>query len=338
MPITLDVAEPVDIRDHQNPVAATGDGAGRVSLGNRVVQKLVMDPAVLNLGPGKEQIRHPGIGFDIVIQQIINSLVTPGFQPPAPGAQHRFHRVRDHEKHVDLGPEPRQQPGIRDLLARQMETVKPKPVNQQMRNIAPCPQSRHQRVQLLVDDFQLLPGQHRGIFEIIPQPVIIDQVFSPVIRADNRKMRPVQPKPGCDLLLGISDRAFARGRRPLGVQHHRLALFGQTPISQPLDCFVNHRVDQPRDQRIALRVADKVHRNRRQPATIRWLNPAPTRHRPIAHPQNRLQCGGFQPCSLCQPVLQIGQGALNILVEIPCDGFRRLSAKQTGKQAGRLLR
>ena len=52
--------------------------------------------------PGKEQARHAGEGFHVVIEQIVHRLVAAELQAAVPGAfDCRLGRC-DHEKHIDL--------------------------------------------------------------------------------------------------------------------------------------------------------------------------------------------------------------------------------------------
>ncbi len=99
------------------------------------------------------------------------------------------------------------------IIARAVhhETVKPEPVNQQMRHFLAFGLLFHVAVQLMVDDRQLLPCQHGGVFVIRTKAVVIEQVFAPVIRADEGEIFPRHPQLFGQLPLFRADCAFARG-------------------------------------------------------------------------------------------------------------------------------
>ena len=114
-------------------------------------------------------MRHSCIGFDIVIKEVVDSLVTAGLDAANPRPLNGCFRRRDHEEHEDQVTEPGEQMRVDIAIFLNNKTVKAKPVDQQMGHQPFCSLRGHVAVQLLVDDFKFMAGQHRGVFVGLPE-------------------------------------------------------------------------------------------------------------------------------------------------------------------------
>jgi len=97
-------------------------------------------------------------------QEIVDRLVAADLQPPRPRAFDRHFRRRNHEEHIDEITEPREQPGRLVSFRRRDETVETEAIDQKVRHLSPGGFARHVTIELLVDDFDLVPSHRAGIF------------------------------------------------------------------------------------------------------------------------------------------------------------------------------
>src|SRR5215470_63704 len=108
-----------------------GDGAGAAAFGNAVVDEFEVDLFVLLSRPSEKQPRHACIGFDVVMQKVVDSLIAPELLASGPGAHDGRLRRRDHEKHIDHMAEAREEPAPILLACR--KTIKAKAVDKKVR-------------------------------------------------------------------------------------------------------------------------------------------------------------------------------------------------------------
>ena len=102
---------------------------------NFYIQKFKMYFLQVFLHPGKEQLRHSRVGFDIVIEKVVNGLVSPRLNPARPRTFHRFGGRRDDEEHEHRVTESAQQSAVGRLACPRLKAVEPEPVDQEMRKL-----------------------------------------------------------------------------------------------------------------------------------------------------------------------------------------------------------
>jgi hypothetical protein len=122
--------------------------------------------------------------------------------------------------------------------------------------------ARHVAVELLIDDLQFLGGERAGIFVRRAELRVVEQLFAPDVRADQREIAPLHADVASQFFLQRPQRALARSGRPFGIDDHRPLLPRQQLIALDARRAQQQRLDRPADGIAAANVARHVGRHR----------------------------------------------------------------------------
>ena len=118
-----------------------------------IIQKFKIDGLVVNPHPRKKQFRNAIECFNVVIKQIIDGLIAGCCQATLPGPFDCLRRRRNDKKQKYCRAKAAEEFTLIIAIIANFETVKAKPVQQQMRKIVTAGLSRNITIQFAVNDF-----------------------------------------------------------------------------------------------------------------------------------------------------------------------------------------
>jgi len=160
----------------------------------------------------------------------VHGFVAAELEAALPGPLDQQFGRRDHEEQVDRLAEARQQIAAR-LVRIRRKAVKTKPIDQQVRHVAAPVFARHVAVEFLVDDLQFLGGEPRLHIVSRTEHPVVEELFAPDVRTDQREITPSHPDVARQFFLQGPQRALARCRRAFGVDDDRPLLPRQQGIA-----------------------------------------------------------------------------------------------------------
>src|SRR6478672_3777906 len=111
------------------------------------------------------------------------------------------------------------------------EAVEAEAVDQQVGHVAAFVLSSHVAIELMVDDLQFIRGEGAGVLVSRAEARVIEQLFAPDVRADQRKVAPTYADIAGQPLLQRPQRALAGGGCSLGIDYHGSLLTRQQGIA-----------------------------------------------------------------------------------------------------------
>src|SRR6266550_8546954 len=251
-PVSLDIERALDVQHVQGVVPTERDRARTLPEPHAVVEKFEVHAFVGTLYPGKKKLRHSRVRYDAVRESVVDGLIAAELESAVPGALHQRRRRCDHEKEIDDLTKSGQQIAAR-LVRIGGEAIETKPIDQQVRHVSAPRFSRHIAIEFLIDYLELLSGERGRVPEDRAKTVVVDQLFAPDVRTDQRKLAPGDPDVAGERLLQRTQGALARGRRSFCIHDHRLFLSRQQAVPFDPGRMYNQWIDKQHDL-----VADKM--------------------------------------------------------------------------------
>ena len=163
-------------------------------------------------------------------QRIVDRLIAAKLKAALPRPIDQSGRWRDDKEQMHPAAETREQVAA-GLFGIRSEAVKTETIDQQVCHLTARVFARHVAIEPLIDDLQLLPGQAAGVLVGRSQRTVVEQLFTPDVRANQRKVGPAQAKLAGQLFLQRTQAALASRGCALGVDDDRRRLQWQALVA-----------------------------------------------------------------------------------------------------------